>query len=135
MSSKKLPLVAQWIEYGWSRMRAFDYWNEGIPSHYPHKYYRNVSPGSIPRAEVPVSGPDRVYDIRYFDKDTRRKDTGYYPDTALSINHPIMKNRPKRAPDDPPSQLPVVGAFGKLTSNFPTGTPARMGVRTNGLFN
>ena len=81
-----------------------------------------------------MAGKDRIFDIRYFDKDTRRKDTGYYPDTALSINHPIMKNRPKRAPEDPPSQLPVVGAFGNLASNVPTGTPARMGMRANGRF-
>ena len=135
MSKSKAPLLIQWVEYGWARMRAFDYWNPGhLASHYPHKYYRNVSPGSAPTAEVPVSGSDRIFDIRYFDKDTRRKDTGYSPDTALSLNHPIMKNRPKRAPDDPPSQLPVVGAFGKMTSNIPTGTPERMGMRENGLF-
>merc|ERR1740124_905149 len=104
MSKSKAPLLIQWAEYGWARMRAFDYWNPGhLASHYPHKHYRNVSPGSAPTAEVPVSGSDRIFDIRYFDKDTR----------------------PKGAPDDPPSQLPVVGAFGKMTSNIPTGTPER----------
>ena len=135
MSNKKLPLVLQWAEYGWARMRAFDYWNPShIASHYPHKHYRNVSPGSAPTAEVPVSGIDRVFDIRYFDKDTRRKDTGYSPDTPLSLNHPIMKNRPKRATDDAPSQLPVVGAFGNMTSSAAIGTAERMGMRKNGYF-
>ena len=81
-----------------------------------------------------MAGLDRVFDIRYFDKDTRRKDTGYSPDTPLSLNHPIMKDRPKRASDDAPSQLPVVGAFGNATSSTHPGTAARMGVRSNGYF-
>ena len=57
-------LVVRWVEHIWTRMRRLDYWNDGIASHYPHKYYRAVSPGSQPPAEVPISEPENVYSIR-----------------------------------------------------------------------
>ena len=66
-SSSKMSkpnLVVRWVEHIWTRMRRLDYWNDSIASHYPHKYYRAVSPGSQPPAEVPISEPENVYSIR-----------------------------------------------------------------------
>lgn len=60
----KPNLVVRWVEHFWTRMRRLDYWNDGIASHYPHKYYRATSPGSQPPAEVPISEPENVYSIR-----------------------------------------------------------------------
>jgi len=94
-------------------MRRLDYWNDGIASHYPHKYYRAVSPGSQPPAEVPISEPENVYSIRYFHRDTRRKDVNYYPDTPLSLNHALMKGKPQRPSDAPMRQQPSYNAFEK----------------------
>ena len=54
-----------------------------------------------------------------------RRDTGYYPDTPLSVNHPIMKGKPLRPPDEAPSSHPKIGYFGFKTY----GTPAAMGVK------
>ena len=54
-----------------------------------------------------------------------RRDTGFYPDTPLSLNHPIMKDRPRRASDAPAANHPKVGAFG--STKF--GTPASLGIK------
>ena len=32
-----------------------------------------------------------MYSIRYYNKDLKRRDTGYYPDTPLTLNHTIQK--------------------------------------------
>ena len=42
----------------------------------------------------------------------RVRSVGYYPDTPLSLNHAIMKDKPKRPDDAAPAQLPRVSAFG-----------------------
>ena len=58
-----------------------------------------------------------------------RRDTGYYPDTPLSVNHPIMKDKPKRAPAIPRG-LPEIGAFGGKSF----GTPEAAGMRPGQAF-
>ena len=37
-----------------------------------------------------------MYSIRYYNKDLKRRDTGYYPDTPLTLNHTIMQGQPVR---------------------------------------
>ncbi len=54
-----------------------------------------------------------------------RRDTGYYPDTPLSLNHAIMKDKPLRPPAEAPASLPKIGAFG--AAEF--GTPGAMGIK------
>ena len=44
-----------------------------------------------------------------------KRDTGYYPDTPLSLNHALMKGQPLRAEVATPPNLPQVGAFASKT--------------------
>jgi len=113
----KPGFIVSWVEHIWTRMRRLDYWNDhGIASHYPMKYYRAISPGSQPPAEVPVSEPYNVYNIRYFPRDRKRKDVSYYPDTPLSMNHAVMKGMPQRPTDDPSITAAKIPAFDGTTS-------------------
>jgi len=89
-----MAYLGQWAEHVWTRMRRLDYWNkEHVINNLPAKVYRRVSPGSQPPAEIPRKTEDAVYSIRYFQRDAKRRDTGYYPDTPLSLNHNLMKGR------------------------------------------
>ena len=54
-----------------------------------------------------------MYSIRYYNKDLKRRDTGYYPDTPLSLNHALMKGKPQRPSDAPMRQQPSYNAFEK----------------------
>merc|ERR1712217_217042 len=76
----------------------------------------------------PHKMPENTYSIRYFHRDYKRRDVGYYPDTPLSLNHNLMKGKPLRPDNAPPQQVPVVGAFGSKEY----ATPAAMGFR-NGV--
>jgi hypothetical protein len=99
-----MAYLGQWAEYVWTRMRRMDYWNKDhVITNLPAKLYRRVSPGSQPPAEIPRKMDDAVYNIRYFQRDAKRRDTGYYPDTPLSLNHNLMKGRPIRCESASPS--------------------------------
>jgi hypothetical protein len=137
-----MAYLGKWAEHVWTRMRRLDYWNpEHVINNLPAKGYRRVSPGSQPLAHVPHKAQDAVYSIRYFPRDAKRRDTDYYPDTPLSLNHNLMKGKPircergspffglrviatppgmltpfpcslaRRPPRDPPSQLPKMNCF------------------------
>eukprot|EP00967_Tisochrysis_lutea_P158496 scaffold324207_cov52-Tisochrysis_lutea.AAC.1 len=89
-----MAYLGQWAEYVWSRMRRLDYWNKDHHIYnMPAKIYRRVSPGSQPLASVQRKAEEAVYSIRYFQRDAKRRDTSYYPDTPLSLNHNLMKGR------------------------------------------
>ncbi len=91
-----MAYLAAWVEYGWARLRRFDYWGSAILTNPPASTFRAVGPGSQPHATVQKKEHDRVFDIRYFPRNTKGRDTEYYPDTPLSLNHNLMKNRPTR---------------------------------------
>jgi hypothetical protein len=108
-----------------------DYWNPNtIPTNAPAKSYRWVSPGSQPNGFV-KKHDDAVgtsnFSVRYFHRDRIRKDTGYYPDTPLSLNHALMKephSKGLRPSVECPPKLPQPPSFGSKTF----GTPAAMGI-------
>lgn len=122
-----MAFLGAWAEHVWTRMRRLDYWNtEHAISNTPAKLYRRVSPGSQPAALVQRKEASSVYSIRYYNKDLKRRDTGYYPDTPLTLNHTIMQGQPVRPSDAPASQVPKVGAFGSATY----AGPEIMGIKT-----
>ena len=41
-----------------------------------------------------------------------RRDTHYYPDTPLSLNHALMKGKPLRSEGLTPANLPQINYFG-----------------------
>eukprot|EP00310_Coccolithus_braarudii_P022893 CAMPEP_0183350234 /NCGR_PEP_ID=MMETSP0164_2-20130417/18328_1 /TAXON_ID=221442 /ORGANISM="Coccolithus pelagicus ssp braarudi, Strain PLY182g" /LENGTH=130 /DNA_ID=CAMNT_0025522121 /DNA_START=49 /DNA_END=441 /DNA_ORIENTATION=+ len=106
-------LVVAWGEYFWARLRRLDYWNKAYTiTNLPGTMYRPHSPGSGPAANIMRKGEENIYSIRYFQRDYKRRDTEYYPDTPLSLNHALMKGKQIRPDSEPCSHLPVVGAFG-----------------------
>lgn len=123
-----------WLEYGWLRLRRMDYWNPAhIPTNAPAKLFRANSPGAMSGAVNVKKHDDAVgtsnFSVRYFHRDQRRRDTGYYPDTPLSLNHALMK--------EPHSQglRPAAETPAKLVQPpaFPPGeygTPAAMGIKS-----
>lgn len=91
-----------WVEHFWTRMRRLDYWNpDHVITNLPAKLYRRVSPGSQPAATIPRKADDAVYSIRYFQRDYKKRDTGYYPDTPLTLTHNLMKGKPVRFASPP----------------------------------
>ena len=61
-----------------------------------------------------------------------RRDTGYYADTPLSLNHALMKaphSQGLRPAAEAPAKLPNPPAFGSKTF----GTPAAMGLKAKTL--
>jgi len=120
-----MSLLMAWGEHIWTRMRRLDYWNpEHTITNLSGKIYRKKGPGSY-FAQVPHKQIENTYSIRYFHRDYKRRDTDYYPDTPLTLNHNLMKGKPVRPDNLPPSQVPVVGAFGSKAF----ATPASMGFR------
>lgn len=108
--------VAAWGEYFWARLRRLDYWNPAhVITNPPSSTFRPHSPGSGPVPEIMRKGEENIYSIRYFHRDYKRRDTGYYPDTPLSLNHQLMKGKQIRPDQEPAGHLPVVGAFGSKT--------------------
>ena len=98
-----------WLEHIWTRMRRLDYWNPAhIPTNAPARMYRFNGPGSQPLPTIPRKGDENIYSIRYFHRDYKRRDVGYYEDTPLSLNHNLMKGKPTRPDDDPSGTLPQV---------------------------
>ena len=72
-----------------------DYWSPlTIPTNMSNKLFRHRAPGSQTGAFL-KKHDDAVgtsnFSVRYFHRDQIRKDTGYYPDTPLSLNHALMK--------------------------------------------
>ena len=90
--------ITAWAEYAWTRLRRMDYWNPAhIPTNAPAKLYRWNAPGlrnGRPEAHLKKLD-DKVgtnnFSVRYFHRDQMRRDTGYYPDTPLTLNHALMK--------------------------------------------
>jgi len=125
-----------WAEYLWTRLRRMDYWNakyaaDGFLTNAPAKMYRWNAPGlRVGRPEAIMSKLDdktgtSVFSVRYFHRDQVKRDTGYYPDTPLSLNHSLMKGQPLRAAAGPPDSAPLAGAFG--SKSF--GTMNAMGMK------
>ena len=54
-----------------------------------------------------------------------KRDTGYYPDTPLSLNHSLMKDKALRPSPEQPAALPQINYFGAKTF----GTHASAGVK------
>ena len=80
---------------------------------HPHSrgHRRRTRPGSLPRRHgFPhvCRGYKNIYSVRYFHRDYKRRDVGYYEDTPLSLNHNLMKGKPTRPDDDPSGTLPQV---------------------------
>merc|ERR1712046_461445 len=106
-----------WAEYAWTSLRRMDYWNpKHIPTNMPAKLYRWNAPGlrnGRPEANMKRLD-DKVgtsyYSVRYFHRDQIKRDTGYYPDTPLSLNHALMKDQPLRATGIVPDNMPQIGA-------------------------
>ena len=73
-----------------------DYWNPShIPTNASNKLFRHQAPGALSAGVNVKKHDDKVgtsnFSVRYFHRDVMRKDTGYYPDTPLSLNHALMK--------------------------------------------
>jgi len=89
-------VVQAWLEYGWLRLRRFDYWNPAhIPTNCSNKLFRANAPGAMSAGVNMKKHDDAVgtsnFTVRYFHRDQIRRDTGYYSDTPLSLNHALMK--------------------------------------------
>ena len=60
-----------------------------------------------------------------------KRDTGFYPDTPLSVNHALMKDQPLRPAASQPAALPVINYFGNSLGkegNKEMGTLKTMGI-------
>ncbi|KAL1525735.1 hypothetical protein AB1Y20_020579 [Prymnesium parvum] len=131
-----MPLKA-WADYVWARLSRLDYWNPShIPTNIPARIYRPHSPGFTLSREgkpplVQQAEPGNIYNIRYFPRDYKRRDVGYYEDTPLSLNHALMKDKPKRPDDAPRSTIPNPPAF-RLGAETKAeyGTPGSYGMRS-----
>ena len=91
-----------------------DDWNPApAPTNAAARTYRWRAPSSLSHmANVARSEPENIFSIRYLHRDQRRRDTGYYPDTPLSMGHPLMKHKPRRPDGSQAKTLPQVGALG-----------------------
>ena len=68
-------LVAAWAEHIWCRMRRMDYWTSTASvTNMPARAYRFVSPGSQPQPNIVKKAPETLLNIRYFDRDVKRRD-------------------------------------------------------------
>jgi len=73
-----------------------DYWNPAhIPTNCSNKLFRYRAPGAM-SAGVNVKKLDDAvgttpFTVRYFQRDQMRRDTGYYPDTPLSLTHALFQ--------------------------------------------
>ena len=109
-------MLRAWGEYLWARLRRQDYWNPAHIITNPPKYlYRPHGPAAGMGAPVPTvmrKEAENIYNARYFHRDVRRRDVGFYPDTPLSLNHQLMKGKPLRPDSAPGGHLPRVGVFG-----------------------
>ena len=64
--------------------------------------------------------------MRYFHREQIKRDTTYYPDTPLSVNHAIMKGKSLRSEGpQQPANMPQINYFG--AASF--GTPGTMGIK------
>ena len=73
-----------------------DYWNPAhIPTNCSNTLFRYRAPGAM-SAGVNVKKLDDAvgttpFTVRYFQRDQMRRDTGYYPDTPLSLTHALFQ--------------------------------------------
>lgn len=120
--------LAAWAEHLWLRLRRMDYWDPAAhATNAAAKHYRARAPGALSApAVVQKAEPGNVFSIRYYNRDFKRRDVGYYPDTPLSQSHALMQGVAARAPDTRPATLPHVQAHGWQKIS---GTPAAMGMR------
>ena len=109
-----------------------DWWNPNhIPTNASARVFRAVAPGAQKGAYL-KKHDDAVgtsnFSVRYFQRDQMRRDTGYYPDTPLSLNHALMKaphSQGLRPSAETPAKLPQPPAFGSKTF----ATPQAMGIK------
>ena len=132
-----LSLAQAWVDYAWTRLRRMDYWNpkyavDGLLTNAPAKMYRWNAPGlRVGRPEANLSKLDEKlgtsnFSVRYFHREQIKRDTTYYPDTPLSVNHAIMKGKPLRSEGpQQPANMPQINYFG--AASF--GTPGAMGIK------
>lgn len=123
-----MPASSSWAEHVWLRLRRMDYWDAaGVIGNAAAKTYRARAPGTLSKhAVVQRAEPEKIFSVRYYKRDFKRRDVGYYPDTPLSTGHNTMKGHALRPPDAPPATLPVQRAFGWQAIS---GTTAAMGAR------
>ena len=108
-----------WVEYTWLRLRWMDWWNPNhIYGNVPARTFRGKSPGAqvcgLVKKHDDAVGTNN-FSVRYFHRDQMRRDTAYYPDTPLSLNHSIMKpphSQGLRPSLEPPAKLPNPPSFG-----------------------
>ena len=130
------PRLQAWAEYAWLRLRRMDYWNPAhIPTNASNKLFRHHAPGAFVGAKVMRHDEAKGtsdFSVRYFHRDQMRRDTGYYPDTPLSLSHSLMKaphSQGLRPPAEPPSKLPNPPTFALGGATTAYGTPATMGIK------
>lgn len=103
-----------------------DYWNPAhIPTNCSNTLFRYRAPGAM-SAGVNVKKLDDAvgttpFTVRYFQRDQMRRDTGYYPDTPLSLTHALFQKphmsglrpsaaAPEKIVSPPPSPSPPARA-------------------------
>uniref|UniRef100_A0A7S3BM80 Uncharacterized protein n=1 Tax=Haptolina ericina TaxID=156174 RepID=A0A7S3BM80_9EUKA len=122
-----------WAEYVLTRMNRLDWWNPAhIPTNAAARTYRFNGPGfHLNRDGKPPllmrADPEKRWNTRYFPRDYKRREVEYYPDTPLSLNHALLKDKPLRPDWEPRKTLPKIpSAFGL---DKPFNTPLTMGLK------